>query len=79
MVMVTVLVVLVRTVIGGTPRDICRDTARWVMVQMVHMAPDNGPVQEEPGQSPQSSPEPSPRFKQSIKSIYQDIHKTRFY
>ena len=37
--------------------------------QLVHMEPDNDPVQEEPAQSPQSSPEPSPRFKQSIKSI----------
>ena len=45
--------------------------------QLVHMEPDNDPVQEEPAQSPQSSPEPSPRFKQSIKSIYQDIHKTQ--
>ena len=52
---------------------------RWFT--MVHMETDNDPVQEEPAQSPQSSPEPSPepspRFKQSIKSIYQDIHKTQ--
>ena len=49
--------------------------------QLVHMESDNDSVQEEPAQSPQSSPEPSPepspRFKQSIKSIYQDIHKTQ--
>ena len=30
--MVIAMVLVVRTVIGATPRDICRDTARWAMV-----------------------------------------------
>ena len=73
---------------GGEDRDRCdspgylpRHSEVGDGSQLVHMEPDNDPVQEEPAQSPQSSPEPSPepspRFKQSIKSIYQDIHKTQ--
>ena len=65
----------------GSPGYLPRHSEVGDGSQLVHMEPDNDPVQEEPAQSPQSSPEPSPepspRFKQSIKSIYQDIHKTQ--